>query len=231
MPSVADLLSPPTVQQRRDHHTLEPLGSYHVSFAAAATAIAYRDAVVRLHRMGRHRLMSPAGLWESCVPPFLRSPAAADPAAELAGFTLVPASQPAVAVERKRVQTKKSWSASLLARLAPLDVDRPPAVLLHVYPPTLDARLLSRFIDVDSAARGCPWRVLKLRHLEPEHDQSSPAAHDSDTLEKQRSRFVVICATEAEARRFHRRWNQRTLTAGRDGTASRNVVHASIINW
>ncbi|XP_044724146.1 uncharacterized protein HRG_02042 [Hirsutella rhossiliensis] len=182
------------VQQQRDRHTLEPLGCYHVSFASAAPAVAYCDTILRLHRLSRHKLLSPTGLWESCVPPFLRSPAGAHPAAELAGFTLVPASRPAFTVERKRVQTKKSWSAQLLARLAPLAAPshRPPAVLLHVYPPTLDARVLSRFIDVDGAARGCPWRVSKLQHLEAAHDESaslvprrtSPGA----TLEKQKSR-------------------------------------------
>ncbi|KAF4513246.1 hypothetical protein G6O67_000544 [Ophiocordyceps sinensis] len=228
------------VQQQRHRDTLEPLGCYQVSFDSAAAAAAYRDTLDRLHRLSRHKLLSPTGLWESCVPLFLRSPTAVSPAAELAGFTLVAASQPAVNFERKRVKGKQPWSTRLLARVAPFagPGERPPVVLLHVYPPTLDAPVLSRFIEADGAARGCPWRVSNIKHLEagletPSHlpRTTSTVAKHFRTLEKQKSRFVVVCATDAEARRFHRRWNQLTLTTGQGSTVSRNLVHASIIKW
>lgn len=61
--------------------------------------------------------------------------------------------------------------------------------------------------------------------------QGPPKAQDLNRWEKRRSRFLVACKDEAEARRFQRHWNQRTLT-GRGRVANeRNVVDASIINW
>ena len=60
---------------------------------------------------------------------------------------------------------------------------------------------------------------------------SPPGAQDLNRWEKRRSRFLVVCASEAEARRFHRYWNQRALMGGGRKPDERNVVDASIINW
>ncbi|PNY24923.1 Uncharacterized protein TCAP_05138 [Tolypocladium capitatum] len=236
------------VQQQRNPATLEPLGRYHISFATASAAASYRDRFLRLHRLSRLKLRSPNGLWESSVPPFLKSSGGEAPAAELDTFTLVPGSQPTVDVDRRRVSARNGWARALGDVVHRFGCgERPPVVLLHVYPPTLTAEHVFRFIREDGVARGCRWDVCPPHHLEPKTRAAEDTVHggddvtaaqrpssehkDSDTTEKRRSRFVVVCATEAEARRFHRHWNQRTLTAGPEGGATRNIVHASIINW
>lgn len=126
--------------------------------------------------------------------------------------------------------------------------DKPPVVLVHIYPPTLTADDLGRFIREDGFSRGCKWKVCPPQDLQAQAgekitgrgrdedraawDVPPPSQKDIDTQEKLKSRFVVVCANEAEARRFHRHWNQRTLTAGPgEAEATRNIVHASIINW
>ncbi|KND93237.1 hypothetical protein TOPH_02184 [Tolypocladium ophioglossoides CBS 100239] len=235
------------VQQQRNPTTLEPLGRYHISFSTASAASSYRDRLLRLHRLSRHKLRSPNGLWESSVPPFLKSCSGEPPTAELDAFAVLPGSQPAVDVDRWRVSARNSWAKALGDVVHKFDYgEKPPVVLLHVYPPTLTAEDVFRFIREDGVARGCRWKVCPPHHLKPETraakdtvDGDDAAAaqkpsfgyKDFDTLEKQQSRFVVVCATEAEARRFHRHWNQRNLTAGPGDRATRNVVHASIINW
>ncbi|KYK59198.1 hypothetical protein DCS_00328 [Drechmeria coniospora] len=247
----------PTVQQQRNPSTLEPLGRYHVSFSTAQAAISYRDRLVRLHRLARHKLSAPNDLWESSIPAHLKSSAGADPAAELEAFTLVPASQPTVDVDRKRVSTRNAWAKGLADRVGGLGYgDKPPVVLLDVYPPTLSADDLSRFIREDGIERDCEWELSPPQHLaspgihgRPEEGcgagsgfgsvtkdvPSSSEYRDFDTMEKRRSRFVVACATEEEARRFHRHWNERELIIeggdeDRRGVA-KCIVHASIINW
>lgn len=245
LPRIAANTTP--VQQQRNPTTLEPLGRYHVSFSTASAATSYRDRLLRLHRLSRHKLRSPNGLWESSVPPFLKSSSGEVPAAELDAFTVVPGSQPAVHVDRRRVSTRNSWAKALGDVVHKFDCgEKPPVVLLHVYPPTLTAEDVFRFIREDGFARGCRWKVCPPHHIRPKtravedtvDGEDAAAAQkpsfeykDFDTMEKQRGRFVVVCATEAEARRFHRHWNQRTLTAGPGDRATRNVVHASIINW
>ncbi|KAI9158305.1 hypothetical protein HJFPF1_06297 [Paramyrothecium foliicola] len=49
--------------------------------------------------------------------------------------------------------------------------------------------------------------------------------------ERQRSRFIVVCADEGEAYRFQRNWNQRMLTGMPEHDAGPSLVHASRINW
>ncbi|GJN76717.1 hypothetical protein PLIIFM63780_000204 [Purpureocillium lilacinum] len=251
------------VQQQRDPSTLEPLGRYHVSFSTPAAATAYRDRLVRLHRLARHRLRSESGLWEASTPAHLRSPGL-EPAAELAAFTVAPppptssssSSRAGLDVEKRRVSAGAgAWARQLadLVRGAEHGYgDKPPVVLLRVYPPTLAAEDLRRSIREDGVARGCRWKVSAPQQLHQQRAQrgrdrdeggdsthrkvSSRAHDDRDTPETLRGRFVVVCASEAEARRFHRHWNQRALPAvhNSDGVASsptENMIHASIINW
>ncbi|PHH84675.1 hypothetical protein CDD83_1569 [Cordyceps sp. RAO-2017] len=210
--------------------TLEPFGRYHISFTSAAAAAAYRDALVRLHRLSRVRLLSPTGLWQSCVPPALLSPAGDDPAAELEAFTVAPASRRALTVDRRRVAVGRPW-VQRLARLVarhPHKDDRPPAVLLRLYPPTLAAHDLYRYIRESGSARRLHWRVSAPMTLDSDDRAAPDRAEEDDEDDKCKGRFVVVCNTKNEARRFHQFWNQRTLV--KEGRQS-NVVHTSIISW
>lgn len=149
----------------------------------------------------------------------------------------------------------RRWAKQLADIVHKFDYgEKPPVVLLHVYPPTLTVADIARFISEDGLSRGCKWKIGGPQHLEPlglplplamqrndetldnrnergEAASESQPHRDTDPVDKLRSRFVVVCANEAEARRFHRHWNQRTLTAGPGLPESRNIVHASIINW
>ncbi|OAA32428.1 hypothetical protein AAL_01760 [Moelleriella libera RCEF 2490] len=282
------------VQQLRDPLTLAPLGRYHISFAHAVAAIAYRDNLLRLHKLARHRhAHSGDVLWESTVPAHLRSWTGTttqqeqqSPAAELDGFTVTMGLGDAVDVQRRRVPaTRNGWARRLrdlvVARVrgrpphgenaaeAEAEADAaplPPVVLVVAYPPTLRAGHLRRAIREDGLRHGLPWKVFPPEPLlqpqpqpqqqqqqsdsaaapstesfsDDSHDDTSGdrASEDSATSgtsrvpEKLKGRFVVVCADESEARRFHRHWNRKTLTAGLEGGAlRRNVLDASIINW
>lgn len=59
------------VQQVRDRMTLEPTGTYNVTFSTAVAATAYAARFQRLHAMARVRARSSTGLWRSEVPPAL----------------------------------------------------------------------------------------------------------------------------------------------------------------
>ncbi|UNI13449.1 hypothetical protein JDV02_000195 [Purpureocillium takamizusanense] len=262
------------VQQERDPSTLEPLGRYHVSFSTPAAATVYRDRLVRLHRLARHRMRSATGLWEASTPPHLRSPDV-EPAAELAGFTVAPPPSPpsnpsssssspsttsrvGLDIDKRRVSAGVgAWArrlAGLVGGAEHAHGDKPPVVLLRVYPPTLSAEDLRRRITDDGVTRGCRWKVSPPQCLQPpRHDAQDKegkeaestrreatalVSSDRDTPETVRGRFVVVCETEAEARRFHRHWNQRALLVGAawgvSGVAvspTTIIVHASIVSW
>jgi hypothetical protein len=179
----------------------------------------------------------------------LQSPAGDDPAAELEAFTATSGTHKGVDMQRRRVSVANKWAQKLSGIVSRFDFgEKPPVVLVHVYPPTLTAEDLGKHIRDDGLSRGCEWKVCPPQELQvAEGDKSTNSTHaedkaalnaqpqtqrEIDTREKLKSRFVVACADEAEARRFHRHWNQRCLTAGPgDAEAMRNVVHASIINW
>ncbi|GAB0145509.1 hypothetical protein EsHS_00005937 [Epichloe bromicola] len=235
------------VQQQRDPATLEPLGRYHISFATATAAISYRDRLLRLHKLAHQKLDNANGLWESCVPAHLRSAAGDDPASELESFTVTSGSAKALDVRRRRVAVTHKWEKGLKEITDRFEYgEKPPVVLVHVYPPTVKASDFDRFIREDGVARGCEWKVCPPQELrqpilkaedggldgDDALDKMATAPKMIDTQEKLRSRFVVICANDVEARRFHRHWNQRTLTAAPEDTVGmRNIVHASIVNW
>lgn len=240
------IISQRTVQQQRNSTTLEPLGRYHISFSSSTAAISYRDRLLRLHVLSHHKLNSLNGLWESSIPPQLKSPTGDDPPTELEGFTVTPGTQKSVDIQRRRVSVTNKWAQQLRGIVKKFEYgDQPPVVLVHTYPPTLTANDFGGFIREDGFSRGCKWKVCPPQDLHSTastgrgYDEDSatwdlqpPSQQDIDAQEKLKSRFVIVCANEAEARRFHRHWNQRTLTASPgEAEATRNIVHASIINW
>ncbi|QUC17298.1 uncharacterized protein UV8b_01539 [Ustilaginoidea virens] len=248
------------VQQQRNPVTLEPLGRYHISFSSAAAAASYRDRLLRLHSLARRKLRSVNGLWEGAVPAHLRSLAGSDPETELEGYAVTSGSQETVHIERKRMPPTGKWLKHLQEIVDQVGYgEKPPAVLVQVYPPTVTALEFGKHVQDHGVSRGCAWRVsppqaLKQRRQQPgpaaagadgepddrgstEHDasQSGPSESTStmnDAPDKVKGRFVVVCANENEARRFHRHWNQRTLTAvSEHAKTTPCIVHASIINW
>ncbi|KAH6607211.1 hypothetical protein Trco_003524 [Trichoderma cornu-damae] len=257
------------VQQQRNPDTLEPLGRYLVTFGSGQAAASYRDRLVRLHKLNGFKLRSASGLWESSVPLSLRGslaspPAVAEPgdaaASDVPGaggvvdlanaFTLAPGSRAVLAVQRKRVTVARPWAKRLAGLVEHLGYgERPPVLMVEVYPPTLTAQELHRFICRDGQNRGLRWQVSTPQHLEtnsPEPARAKAEAKaagregepqnpsfeldDRDTREKTRGRFVLACSDEAEARRFQQSWNRRALAALRPRPA-RYIVGASIIHW
>ncbi|KAG5956643.1 hypothetical protein E4U58_006475 [Claviceps cyperi] len=260
----SDLLSWRTVitkiQQQRDPTTLEPNGQYNISFGNPIAAISYHDRLLRLHRLSHYRLENVHGLWESTVPTHLQSGAKDDPVSELEAFTVTSgsASKTSVEMTRRRVGVTHKWQKGLEEMTRRLGYgEKPPVVLVRVYPPNLTAWELERGICEDGVARGCAWEVSPPQDL----DESLQSARTSASLNVPRKaemggddgtkaqipysarkamqaqkysqgRFVVVCANDAEARRFQRRWNQSMFPAGKNMMMqSRNIVHASIINW
>ncbi|KAG5941285.1 hypothetical protein E4U53_007436 [Claviceps sorghi] len=231
------------IQQQRDATTLEPTGQYNLSFFTGPAAMSYRDRLLRLHRLAHHRLANPHGLWESLVPLHLRSPAGDDPAAELEGFTVTSGSpsHAALDVQRRRVANKDTWSRDVARVTAGLGYgEKPPVVLVRVYPPTVTTDRLAAWIREDGLSRGCEWEVRPVSWSshgdEAEGDGPARGAHGRGVNVNPQStstgRFIVACASDVEARRFHRCWNQRVLPAGPETTSTaRSLVHASIINW
>ncbi|KAK2591101.1 hypothetical protein QQS21_011212 [Conoideocrella luteorostrata] len=238
------------VQQQRNPTTLEPLGRYHISFSTATAAISYRDRLLRLHKLAHHKLDTSNGLWESSVPAHLRSPAGDDPASELEGFTVTSGSAKTIEVQRRRVSLKHKWTKHLKEIVEKFEYgDKPPIVLVQIYPPTVMAGEFGRLVREDGISRGCEWKMCEPQELQQPiwgaRDQVADVGNEINsgtmeiqqkminTQEKLKCQFVMICADDAEARRFHRHWNQRPLHQGvqEDTKCKRNVVHASIINW
>ncbi|KAG6034841.1 hypothetical protein E4U19_005429 [Claviceps sp. Clav32 group G5] len=260
----SDLLSWQTVitkiQQQRDPTTLEPNGQYNISFGNSIAAISYHDRLLRLHRLSHYRLENVHGLWESTVPTHLQSGAKDDPVSELEAFTVTSGSpsKTSVKMTRRRVGVTHKWQKGLEEITRGLGYgEKPPVVLVRVYPPNLTARELEWGIREDGVARGCAWEVSPPQDLDQTLRRASASASSNaprkaemggddgakhqipysarKAMQAQKyaqGRFVVACANDAEARRFQRRWNQSMLPAGKNTMMeSRNVVHASIINW
>ncbi|PHH81754.1 hypothetical protein CDD82_7924 [Ophiocordyceps australis] len=304
------------VRQQRNPLTLEPSGRFHISFRSALAASTYRQRLLHLHYMARYRFRSPTGLAinplhpsrlladlspssihalsasnhaSNHAPDSVEAGFGAAAEAAVQSYALMPASLPALATDRPRLRANiaPKWASRLDDIVAKRGLSqKPSAVLLHVYPPTLTVGNLWRFISHDGSGPAGKWHVGMPHHLKPEQDASSkealfasqeedddnddvadmqgteldaqddetdvddavvtdsndggspfqewrknPFYSDFTTPEKQWCRFIVPCATEPEARRFHRYWNQRTLISGRGEHASRNVVQASIVKW
>ncbi|PNP49434.1 hypothetical protein THARTR1_09756 [Trichoderma harzianum] len=268
------------VQQQRKVDTLEPLGRYWVTFGSGEAAASYRDRLVRLHKLNGFKLQSASGLWESSVPSSLKvSLATPSAAAETSDaltsdtpstetlvdivntFTIAPGSQAILPIQRRKVSLLRPWTNRLAGLVENLGYgERPPTLMVDIYPPTLTAQELHQFIRRDGQTRGLRWQVSLPQHLKTSGSQRGSAKttvtretgwndevdaqeggedkqrspffwrSDRETLEKLKGRFVLACADETEARRFQQSWNCRTLTTTQPEPA-RYLVHASIIKW
>jgi hypothetical protein len=246
------------VQQRRNSRTLEPQGIYHITFTSATARRVYHDKLLRLHQLAKHKLDFPiGGAWQFSVPPQLRA-GAEDLDDEVDSFTLVPGSLPVSGPVKRRAGVPKNWwSRQLEQRVRRFGLgDRPPAVLVRVHPPTMTAAMLAEAIERNGDHRGLPWDVCEPLPLSSEElldgaellekeeslnethggegQTGSKSGHKAQAL--QNSRFVVVCANEDEAHRFHRYWNQKNLlkpwlASHTKGMKHWNKVHASKIHW
>ncbi|KAF4978525.1 hypothetical protein FZEAL_5109 [Fusarium zealandicum] len=228
------------VQQERDPWTLEPLGTYRISFSSASAAELYQAKIARLLRLAQIKLHSATGLWTTEVPASMRGDG--NLAEELASFTLAPGSYPdALHYHRSRVKGKWPWQ-----RLMDVIIDRsgfrvsPAAVFLQLRHATVSAAELKTLIDEDGVERNHPWSVSTPYHLVEtlQEDQrrltknSTRVALPDDLSFRQKldTRFVLVCKAPDVAWRFIRSWNQRTLQVDRgEEGSSRTTVAVSYL--
>lgn len=235
---------PSLVYQERDPWTLDPLGTYRISFASHAAAIVYQAKLDRLLHLAQLKLHSKTGLWTNSVPAHLRS-SAATPEEEVQDFTLAPGSyvphDPGLNARFSRVKGKWPWQRLVdkLIRRSGFTVE-PAVVLLHMHHSAISATDLQAFIDSDGQARNEPWATGKPYHLTTTlhenqdlltHDNTRVALRDDHAFrQKLRNRFVIVCKSPDIAWRFIRSWNQRTLTREVEGQTQRTVLTASFID-
>lgn len=204
------------VQQQRDPKTLEPLGCYQVSFSTADAATSYLTNLIHLQRLARHKISSTNGLWQATAPAYLlNSSDRADIARDVDRLTIASPSQADLPITRARTSVRYPWAQKLADLVEPLGYGpRPPTVLVDV---SLRAEDLQHYIMQDGWQRDLAWSV------------SDPVVVD---MRKTRNRFVIACETEWEARRFHRHWNQQTVSRTLENYAThRHVLSVSIIDW
>ncbi|KAK1252450.1 hypothetical protein MKX08_003637 [Trichoderma sp. CBMAI-0020] len=81
-------------------------------------------------------------------------------------FTIAPASQETLSVQRRKVTLARPWAKRLAGMVENLGFGELPHVLmLEVYPPTLSAGELNQFIRRDGESRGMRWPVSAPQHL------------------------------------------------------------------
>ncbi|OAA76988.1 hypothetical protein LEL_06672 [Akanthomyces lecanii RCEF 1005] len=247
------------VQQVRDGMTLEPTGTYHITFSTAMAATAYAARFQRLHALAQIKARSRTGLWRSEVPPTLLPPdreggaatAQESLEAELAQLSIAPGVQD-VALEHRRVaagpeghkirslhgqRARGSWG---LARAHPV------AGNLHQQLQRLAASLAAaktaqQDAEHDNDDDGVQVEVDEAQRQEAEKQRRA-------TLRKREGlrrvaqhmegaalrRFVVAFRDVAEAQRFHRLWNGRWL-GGYDTPpppgAPRHFVRTQVVEY
>lgn len=229
------------VCQERDPWTLEPLGTYRISFSSGTAAELYEAKLSRLLQLARIKLHSTTGLWTSDVPPQLRGQG--DFADELARFTLLPGSYSAnPSTSRSRIKGRWPWQ-----HLMDLVVERsgfngrPAAVLLEQSHPSFLTEHIQEFIQTDGHERGNPWLTGFPYHLmttfEEKLDFGSsestrrPLVDDLNFRNKMMSRFVIPCKSPEVAWRFIRSWNQRTIEGEVDGHPRRALITTSFVEF
>ncbi|KAM3463218.1 hypothetical protein MY5147_001142 [Beauveria neobassiana] len=123
------------VQQVRDRTTLEPTGTYNLTFSSALAATAYAVRFQRLCDLAQVRARSRTGLWRSELPPGLIPDDATqdDLEAELAGLTVTPGVQPVTLTHRRVAAAPVGEKIRSLVANDGLG-ERPPVVLLDVAP-------------------------------------------------------------------------------------------------
>ncbi|CAG9997470.1 unnamed protein product [Clonostachys byssicola] len=220
------------VQQRRERLTLEPTGTYNVSFITSEAAAAYHDHVTRLHQLARLKSASQNGLWAATIPKHLETPCV-DPDQELESYSLLPPSQDLL-VSRTRT-SQKSWEKHLGDNITKDFGPRPAAVLLHADPPDLAAEDLHDAILRDGDKRDSRWKtpfpVSLLDASTAQTSSETTSKLESYVLDSLRGRFVLAFPNEWEARRFQRGWNQRQLELPDDDLHKPYLLKVSFINW
>ncbi|KAH7222100.1 hypothetical protein BKA60DRAFT_679656 [Fusarium oxysporum] len=227
------------VHQERDPWTMEPLGTYYITFPSSGAAYIYRDRVERLLRLAQAKMKDKTGLWVTKVNPVLINKKT-NPAVEVERFTLLPGSYPSKPeIKSKRVR-KMAWQKVMDRIVEKSSIKRNPShVLLELPQASFTASELKAIIKQDGIESGHNWQidVFSLRET-----MNFDRGVTTDTLRvpltrgspefrrKLDSRFVLTCATPEVAWRFIRNWNQRILEYdGGDEVIQRNRVKASYI--
>ncbi|KAJ4327761.1 hypothetical protein N0V84_001723 [Fusarium piperis] len=225
------------VQQERDPWTLDPLGTYHISFDSSSAAELYRATLDRLLRLARIKLHCTTGLWTSEVPPELRGDGEFE--AELEQFSLVPGSYPGtITSSLARVRGKWPWQhlMDLLVRRSGYRLP-PTAVLLQLRHTAVSGPRLDKLIRKDGAERNHPWNVSLAYSLSRttedldmlgERHMRVPVG-DSNFHFKLTTRFVLLFKNSEIAWRFIRSWNQREIEVDDEGR--KTTVTASYIEF
>ncbi|EEU40222.1 uncharacterized protein NECHADRAFT_32994 [Fusarium vanettenii 77-13-4] len=224
------------VHQERDPWTLDPIGTYRISFGSSSAAELYQATLDRLLRLARIKLHCTTGLWTSEVPPELRGDGEFE--AELEQFSLVPGSYPGT-ISSKLSRSKGKWPWQLLmdflVRRSGYKLP-PAAVLLQLRHPLLSGTGLDRLIRMDGAERNHPWNVSSVYSLSRTLEDHAlldkfgtrVALEDINFRLKLNTRFVLLCRDSEVAWRFIRSWNQRELV---DDKGRKTTVTASYIEF
>ncbi|KAF5625237.1 hypothetical protein F52700_9140 [Fusarium sp. NRRL 52700] len=227
------------VQQERDPWTMEPLGTYCITFPSSGAADIYRDRVERILRLAQAKMRNNIGLWATNVNPVLINKKT-NPEVEVKRFTLLPGSYPSQPrIKRTRVR-KMAWQ-QVMDRIIKKSVHtrNPSHVLLELPQASFSASELKAIIKQDGVESGHDWQmdVFSLRETMdfekgfPTNTRRVPLFRSSPEFRhKLDSRFVLTCANPEVAWRFIRTWNQRILEYdGGDEAIQRNLVKASYI--
>ncbi|KAF4952189.1 hypothetical protein FGADI_6985 [Fusarium gaditjirri] len=225
------------VHQERDPWTMDPLGTYYITFPSSAGAKIYRDRVERLLRLTQAKMKDQTDLWATKVDPLLINKKT-NPTVEVERFTLLPGSYPSNPKMKAKRARKMPWQKVMdrIVERSSLKMN-PSHVLLELPQASFSASELKAIIKQDGIESGHNWQidVFSLRETMdfeegfitgrvPLFRTSPEFRHKLD------SRFILTCATPEIAWRFIRSWNQRILEYdGGDEVIQRNRVKASFI--
>ena len=240
--------------------TLEPTGEYFISFSSVEAATAYRDKLLLQHSVSQHAVSPRSGLWESTLPSSLRTGGdvaqelqnmtiapGSHPPLEVTAFN------------NRQLSWTNRLSARL-ERLG-YGSRPPAVLLSVYPPTMFAAKLYDFMWQDNRARKSVwevsrPQRLAKDAHRQDvgelfdastqimptmdgeeedgeegndkDHEQRRDSQRKLDTLQGQ---FVVAFPDYAEAQRFQRHWNQRTLNTESVDSPKRHVVQASVIKW
>ncbi|KAI9817361.1 MAG: hypothetical protein M1832_004667 [Thelocarpon impressellum] len=207
----------------RDPNTLSPLGFYYILFSTPSSAHAYRDHVLRLHRLSR--TYTPHSLQSPIAPPPGYLIDGEDVHTLLQSYNLVPPSQnltlktltPPFSTTVQRLLRNGGYERLKMRNALTTDN----TVLIHIDGgPHLTTRALQKVLDADGrhTRNGMPWRlagdgrpISKLdAPLEPDEDAPEvvPAPKRPAPVAP---RWLVEFADRDEASRFVRAWHKRPL--------------------
>ncbi|KAI5463794.1 hypothetical protein BGZ63DRAFT_352551 [Mariannaea sp. PMI_226] len=228
------------VHQERDPWTLDPLGTYNISFSSQAASTVYRSKLDRLFRLAQHKLRSPTGLWVSTLPDHLRSPDLS-PEDEANMFTIVPGTLTGgLSLRTSRVKGEWPWQRLMdkLIRRSGFTVE-PAAVLVHSHNSPLSVSELQALIHADGEARDEPWAMGEpFPLISTINDKAgnyarigtrAPLLNDNAFCWKLKARHVLICKSPDVAWRFIRSWNRRIVKRDHEGNSIKTMISASYI--